>query len=179
MKCVTTNRHKFEEFRQLALPYGIEFDHLDLGYPEIQADDLGEIALAGARSVAAKVRGEFFLEDSGLFIRNLSGFPGPYSSYVHRTIGNQGIIDLMRGRDDRRAFFLSVICHYDAGFQLFEGRVQGRIATEARGSAGFGFDPVFVPEGEARTFAQMGIDKNRISHRGRSSEIFFRTLRNR
>jgi XTP/dITP diphosphohydrolase len=179
MKCVTTNTHKFAEFRRLAVPYGIELDHFDLDYPEIQDDDLGEIAVTGARAVAGTVDEEFFLEDSGIFVQALSGFPGPYSSYVQRTIGNRGIIDLMRRRDDRRAHFLSVICHYDGDFHLYKGRVDGRIAEEARGSAGFGFDPIFIPEGEERTFAEMGVEKNRVSHRGRSSEIFFRTLGNR
>ena len=152
---------------------------VERSYPEKQSSDLAEIAMEGAKRCAADLGEGFFLEDSGLFVGALNGFPGPYSSYVHSTIGNEGILDLLINSRDRSAYFLSVICYYDGEFKVFEGRVEGTIATECRGRSGFGFDPIFQPSGHDSTFAEMGDAKNEFSHRRRSAEIFFRSLTDR
>ncbi len=177
LKFVTTNRHKFKELRQVATRFDVALEMFDLSYREIQSEDLAKIAVDSARACAESVGGTFFLEDAGLFVHALGGFPGPYSSFVHEKIGNQGILDLLRRKRDRSAHFLSVICYHDGRFHTYEGRVEGEISTEGRGGTGFGFDPIFIPSGFDRTFAEMGDEKVEISHRTRSSEIFFRSLR--
>lgn len=178
LRFVTSNRHKFEEFSAVASRFGLRIELVSKDRPEIQSDDLEQIAVSSARSCAPRLGKGFFVEDAGLFVNALRGFPGPYSSYAYSTIGYEGVLDLLREKEDRSAFFLSVICHYDGRYRTFTGKVEGRISPSARGSSGFGFDPIFIPDGETHTFAEMGPRKNEISHRARSAEIFFRTLIN-
>ncbi len=173
---VTSNEGKFREVKEIAKSYGIEVEWLKRGYLEPQGNDLEEIARISAEILAKEVREKFFLEDSGLFIPALNGFPGPYSSYVFKTVGNEGILKLMEGVEDRRAYFLAVIAFWDGERVLtFKGRVDGRIAHEMRGERGFGFDPIFEYDG--RTFAEMGEEKNEVSHRRRALEGFFKYLK--
>ena len=169
---VTSNEGKFREVKEIGKKYGIEIDWIRREYLEPQGSDLEEIAKISAQLLAEEIREPFFLEDSGLFIEALKGFPGPYSSYVFKTIGNEGILKIMNGVEDRRAYFLAVIAFWDGEKVLtFKGRVDGRIATEMRGDKGFGFDPIFEYNG--KTFAEMGEEKNEVSHRRRALESFF------
>lgn len=119
------------------------------------------------------------LEDSGLYINALKGFPGPYSSYVFKKIGNEGILKLMRSVKDRTAKFVCVVAfaHPKYGIRLFKGEVKGKISLEVRGSKGFGFDPIFIPEGSNKTFGEMDInEKNMFSHRSKAFKQFFQWL---
>jgi XTP/dITP diphosphohydrolase len=119
--------------------------------------------------VSSRIQGPVMLEDAGLFIEALKGFPGVYSAYVQKTIGNAGILRLMEGIEDRRAFFKSVVVYAEPGMepQMFQGIVRGQIGHEARGMLGFGYDPIFYA-GE-RSLGEMEItEKNRISHRASS-----------
>jgi XTP/dITP diphosphohydrolase len=179
LKFVTTNHHKFREIGEIAARFDIDLEMVVRSYPEIQSPDLVEIAKEGAGMCSNDLGKGFFVEDSGLFVEKLKGFPGPYSSYVHSTIGNSGILALLGGSEERSAFFLSIICYFDGEYHIFEGRVDGTIAHEARGRSGFGFDPIFEPLGSDKTFAEMGDRKNEFSHRSRSAEIFFRSLTDR
>ncbi len=168
---VTSNEGKLREFRVLAAEYGVEVYPIRARKPEIQADDVRVIATASAAALMQHIREPFIVEDAGLFIDALNGFPGPYSAYVLRTIGVNGILKLMEGIRDRSARFVAAIAYADSevGVKVFTGEVRGTIATEARGAGGFGFDPIFVPEGWSRTFAEVGPEeKSRISHRGRA-----------
>lgn len=168
----TGNRHKVEEVKRILHPYGFEVVQLKTRKLEIQSDDLGEIASYAVSSLQTEKR-PVFVEDAGLFIHALNGFPGPYSSYVYKTIGVRGILKLMEKVKDRRAYFLSAIALLDKRDNIYEfiGRVEGKIAHKARGSGGFGFDPIFVPEGSDLTFAEMSLDeKNKFSHRARAAE---------
>ncbi|RLE72114.1 MAG: non-canonical purine NTP pyrophosphatase, RdgB/HAM1 family, partial [Thermoprotei archaeon] len=113
----------------------------------------------------------FFVEDAGLFVEALNGFPGPYSSYIYKTIGCEGILKLLEGVDNRKAYFLSVVALRAPGLGdvVFKGKVNGIIANEMRGEKGFGFDPIFIPDGCEKTFAEMNIEeKSRYSHRGKA-----------
>ena len=173
---VTSNEGKFREVKEIGKKYGIEIDWIRREYLEPQGSDLEEIAKISAQLLAEEIREPFFLEDSGLFIEALKGFPGPYSSYVFKTIGNEGILKIMNGVEDRRAYFLAVIAFWDGEKVLtFKGRVDGRIATEMRGDKGFGFDPIFEYNG--KTFAEMGEEKNEVSHRRQALESFFEYLK--
>jgi XTP/dITP diphosphohydrolase len=111
---------------------------------------------------------DFVIEDAGLRVKALGGFPGVYSKFVHQTIGYAGILTLLRCERDRRAEFVSVIAGVIGGRRLtVRGVCKGTITLRARGRGGFGFDPIFVPAGESRTFAQMTVkEKNALSHRG-------------
>jgi len=175
---VTSNRHKFEEAEKIAQGHGIELEHRDVPYIEIQADDLADVAKPSAQQASALLRAPCFVEDAGLFVRALGGFPGPYSSYVFQTLGNGGLLKLMRGEKDRRAEFRSAVGYCEPGKKprVFEGKVAGILSPEARGSRGFGFDPIFAAsEGDGRTFAEMSTEeKNEMSHRARAIEKFLK-----
>lgn len=176
----TRNTGKFREVSEKFREIGIKLKQYDKGYPEIQADRLEEVALYGVRYLSRRIENPFFLEDAGLFIKSLDGFPGVYSAYVYRKIGCEGILKLMEGVEDRRAEFRSIIAYKERGkkTKIFVGVCQGRISTEKRGCKGFGFDPIFIPEGSTRTFGEMNVEeKNMFSHRGKSTQKLILYLR--
>ncbi|MEM2040051.1 MAG: XTP/dITP diphosphatase [Zestosphaera sp.] len=177
---VSRNEGKIREFRDLGLRECVDVVPLSLDKVEIQSDDLTSIALYSAVQASLYLREPFFVEDAGLYIKSLKGFPGPFSSYVYKTIGVEGVLKLMSSVSDRTAFFKSVIVLYypQQGFKVFEGVVYGSISLEARGSGGFGFDPIFVPEGHHKTFAELDLEtKNSLSHRGRAFRAMVSWLR--
>ncbi len=174
---VTSNPGKAEEFKELFSEYGLRFRIEPMKTPEIQAVDLKLIAESSAVYAYSVLREPVMVEDAGLFIDTLNGFPGPFSSYVFKTIGINGVLKLLEGVEDRRARFLSVIAFYSPitePVKIFTGEVEGYISKEPRGSKGFGFDPIFVPtEGDGRTFGEMDVsEKNKFSHRARSARKF-------
>lgn len=144
------------------------------GYPEIQHDELSGVTEAGAGYLMATgLAPPFLLEDSGLFVDALHGFPGVYSRHALDTIGIEGILRLLaHDPGARTAEFRSDLCYVDedGAPHHFQGAVSGTLAPAPRGAGGFGFDPIFVPqEGDGRTFAEMTADeKNALSHRGRA-----------
>ena len=148
----------------------VDFSHIHL--VEIQSDSLEEIAREKAKAAFAKVKRRIIVEDDGLFIDSLSGFPGQYSSFVLKTIGNDGILKLLAGSTKRSAYFLSMIAFYDGRIlSISEGRVNGRI-TDRITEGGWGYDPIFVPDGTDLTFAELDKSKNEYSHRKRALEKF-------
>ena len=166
----TSSRHKYLEARHVLAEYGVELEHLPVERVEIQADDPGEIAAYSLSQIDSKGK-PVLVEDAGIFIDHYGGFPGPYSSYALGTINLLGILRLMVGVEDRGASFQSVIAYRDGGeTRLFRGIVKGAISHEIRGSNGFGYDPIFIPdEGDGRTFGEMSEDeKNALSHRARA-----------
>ncbi|MHA1302663.1 MAG: XTP/dITP diphosphatase [Candidatus Heimdallarchaeaceae archaeon] len=179
---ITHNKHKFEEVQEKAKSFQLDIDWLNVEYEEIQADTLEEIAETSCLRIIEKepkLKDKiFFLEDAGLFIEALNGFPGPYSSYVFRTIGNQGILDLMHKKNTRRAFFKSVVALYMNGkVTLFTGITRGQIIHQEKGTKGFGYDPIFLPDNCNETFAQMSIkNKTLYGHRGKSLQELFKAL---
>ncbi len=178
----TRNMNKFKEAFLILSKYNIQLDHLPEDKLEIQSDSLEEIATYAVKELASRYPNRNLLvEDDGLFIEALKGFPGPFSSYVYRTIGLSGILKLMSGRSDRRAYFKSVVAFVspELGLKVFTGVVSGVIAEQEKGSQGFGYDPIFIPEGSSKTFAEMDIkEKNLYSHRGRAFTKFAEWFRN-
>lgn len=174
----TGNVHKFHEARRVLAEFDIAVAMLNIRVEEIQEDDIEKVARASALYAARSSHLPVIVEDSGLFIRALKGFPGPYSSYIYRTIGVEGVLKLMEEINDRNAYFRSVIAFCEPRKKeplCFHGEVYGKITTEARGSGGFGFDPIFRPRGEGKTFAEMSVEeKNRLSHRARALRKFAR-----
>jgi XTP/dITP diphosphohydrolase len=147
-------------------------------YPEEQLDSLEEVAKKSAYYVREIIKGDFFLDDSGIFINELKGFPGVYSSYVNKTIGNPGILKLMENARDRSAQFSTCIAYYDGTVNLFVGKTSGTISTTERGRNGFGFDPIFIPDGYEETYAEMPLEKkNSLSHRFKAANLFLEFLK--
>ena len=174
---VTRNPGKAREFEKIFSEYGLRFRIEPMETPEIQSEDLREVAERSVLYAYDVLREPVMVEDAGLFIEALNGFPGPFSSYVYKTIGVEGILKLMRGVEDRRAKFISVIAFYSPitePVKFFMEEVEGYISDRVRGSKGFGFDPIFIPtEGDGRTFGEMGVEeKNKLSHRGRAARKF-------
>ena len=143
--------------------------------PELQSDDLGEIAIFAAREASTSCGRPLIVEDTGLFITSLGGFPGPYANYAYRTLGLEGILRMLRGSSNRDAKFESVVayCGPEGRPRLFRGSLLGRIGSRATGSSGFGFDPIFVPRGEERTLAEMTLARKcSLSHRAIATRKF-------
>lgn len=165
---ISSNSRKYEEFRRM-LSGLVDLKFLVADYLEPQSERLDDIAITSAKWLSSYVKKPFFIEDSGLFIESLGGFPGPYSSFVFKRIGNEGILKLMEGIEDRRAFFVSVIAlSVNGRIETFEGVSPGWIAEEIRGG-GWGFDPIFIPDGSGGlTYGELGERKDRFSHRGMS-----------
>ncbi|KXA89292.1 hypothetical protein AKJ57_05530 [candidate division MSBL1 archaeon SCGC-AAA259A05] len=170
----TSNKNKFEEASEIAERYGVELEHRNVPYVEIQADDLVDVVKPSAQQASKLLNSPCFVEDAGLFIEALDGFPGPYSAYVYKTLRNRGILRLMNSKKNRRAEFVSAVGYCEPGSEprVFKGKVKGTITKEIRGSKGFGFDPIFMPDlGEGGTFAEMSTKmKDALSHRGKSIE---------
>ncbi len=160
---VTGNENKALEAREI-LGLDLVWEKMDL--KEIQSDSLEDIAKSKVDDAYSKLKRPCFVEDAGLFIKALNGFPGPYSSFVNRKLGCNGIIKLMEGITDRSAYFKAVIAFHDGkDIHVFSGKCNGKIALLARGKSGFGFDPIFIPEGYEKTFAEEPEIKRRTSHR--------------
>ena len=164
---VTSNPNKALEVKKILNKNGINFQHRDASYQEIQSSSLKTIATESARCLYEQLKTPLFIEDSGLFIEQLGGFPGPYSSYILKTIGNSGVLKLMSNITNRSSKFESVVAYVenDKDIHLFPGIVLGKIADEQRGK-GWGFDPIFIPEKYDETYAEMGTEsKQQVSHR--------------
>ena len=158
---ITGNEHKVKEAENIFKLFGVELEHIDLGYMEPQGT-LEDVAKFGAKYACQELNRSVIVEDAGLFIRALNGFPGTYSKFVH-------------GVDDRYAEFRSVIgyCTPNSEPKVFLGRVEGQIALEERGNLGFAFDPIFLIEEEGKTFGELTTEeKNQFSHRRNSLEKF-------
>jgi XTP/dITP diphosphohydrolase len=165
---VSSNAGKVREVRDVLRSYGVMIRWSRRVLPEPQAERLSDIVEAKLDAVR-DLRGFVLVEDSGLFVPSLGGFPGVYSSHFFKLWKFGPLLELLEHRD-RRAYFRTV-----AGLQrgrhrwTFVGEVRGSIATRAAGKNGFGYDPIFIPRGGDRTFAQLSPQaKNEISHRARA-----------
>jgi len=169
----TSNKHKVLEANVVGKRFGVEFKQLKMSYPEVRDNSVSKVALEGVKYVYSKVRKPVVVEDSGLFVKALNNFPGSFSAMFFDSIGIQGILDLMYARKNRQAYFLSTIAFHDGKvLKAFEGRVDGLISRKPSGSSGFGFDPIFIPKGSKKTFAEDAVFKSKVSHRVKSVEMF-------
>jgi len=172
---VTGNRHKLEEAGRILSPHGISLEMAGCEKLEIQAGTLEEVASFAAKVAAREIGAPVLVEDSGLFIDALGGFPGPYSSYAFKTIGCRGVLRLMNGASDRGASFRCAVAYCAAGAEPrgFTGVSGGSIANDMTGSRGFGFDPIFIGRGCRLTYAELDAEsKCRVSHRGEAFRRF-------
>ncbi|MGA7862250.1 MAG: non-canonical purine NTP pyrophosphatase [Thermoplasmata archaeon] len=173
----STNAGKFREVRTILAEYGVKVRWSRRKLPEVQAERLESVVqakLSAARRAGACV----LVEDSGLFIPALGGFPGVYSAYALKTIGLEGVLRLLEGRK-RRAMFRTVAGLSVGSRQWMRAGVcRGRIADRPCGTHGFGYDPIFIADGETQTFGQLDpAEKNRRSHRARAIHRVGRLLK--
>jgi XTP/dITP diphosphohydrolase len=165
----SSNNHKYQEAKKILDSFGINLSFLKSNLEEIQSSSLLDIAKRKAQNAFSKHKKPVIIEDDGLFIDSLDGFPGPYSSYVFKTIGNQGIIDLLKYK--RKARFISIIIYCDeTNLESFDGTLDGTISKLQKGK-GWGFDPIFIPNNSNKTFAEIN-DKDELSHRYKSLKKF-------
>jgi XTP/dITP diphosphohydrolase len=181
---VTGNPGKFREAEKILKHFGVNIGHKLLRIGEIRSDSIEEIASASALDAYAKAQAPLFVEDSGLFIPALGGFPGTYSAWAFEKIGNKGILKLASGME---AEFRACVAYTEGKkVETFTGSVKGRISESARGTGGFGYDPIFMPEktpgvrhcGE-KTFAEVPEMKEALSHRKRALEKFGKYIQNK
>lgn len=175
----TNNVNKFNEARQVLGLGRVAVGMLRIKSLEIQSESLEEIAKASVLEAFQKYKLPIVVEDAGLFVEALNGFPGPYAAYVYRTIGNEGILRLMKDIDNRKATFKSAVAYFSSDLTspiCFEGTAKGEITLEEKKSAekeGFGFDPIFKPDHTNKAFAQMNIvEKCKHSHRAAAFRKF-------
>lgn len=159
----SSNKNKFEEAKNIASKFGLKLKFLKCHLQEIQANGLEEIARHKAIQAFSICSSPVIIEDDGLFIKSLNGFPGPYSSFAFDTIGNKGILRLISTQRD--AIFRSIIayCERDGDVYLFAADVDGKISKKEQGRR-WGFDPIFIPSGKKQSYSKLK-DKNQISHR--------------
>jgi non-canonical purine NTP pyrophosphatase (RdgB/HAM1 family) len=166
---VTSNPGKAREAsRFLGRP--VEARALDL--PEMQSLDFEEVAAAKARGAAEALGTAVLVEDSGLALAAWNGFPGPLTKWLTESVGEAGLARMLEPFGDRRVEAVSVLAVArpgDSRVTVAVGRVPGVIAEAPRGRGGFGWDVIFVPEGESRTFAEMSAEeKDARSHRAKA-----------
>jgi XTP/dITP diphosphohydrolase len=175
----TRNAHKTAEIRAMI---GDRFEVLDVtSFPECpEIEETGTTFLENARlkaeGISRMIDGWVLSDDSGLEVDALDGAPGVWSSSFggeegNHALNNARLLHEMEGNADRRARFRCTMVLAQGGKEIanFGGTVEGAIISDARGATGFGYDPLFVPEGHAATFAELGDEvKNTLSHRARA-----------
>ena len=166
----SSNTHKYEEAEKILAEFDIELGFFQTELVEIQDDSLSKIASQKALNAYEKCKKPVIIEDDGLFINSLSGFPGPYSSYIFDTIGNNGILKLLG--DNRDAQFVAIIAFCDSSNEpiLFESSVTGTISKNIQ-DGGWGYDPIFIPGKQDKTYGELD-NKNNLSHRYESLKKF-------
>lgn len=175
----THNNNKVKEVTKILPSYLTMKSLTDINFfDEIEetGETFEENALLKAKTIFDKTGKNIFADDSGLVIEALDGAPGVYSSRYAGTGKDEDNIAKalkeLEEKTNRKAYFISIFCLILNGKEyFFEGRVNGTIATEIMGDNGFGYDPIFIPDGFSKSFAQMTAEeKNAISHRGKAVE---------
>jgi XTP/dITP diphosphohydrolase len=169
----SNNQKKIKEIKNLLPDFEIK-SLTDIGcsvdIPET-AETFEGNALLKAKYVFDNYQLPCFSDDSGLAIAALGGAPGIYSArYAGEDKDDDNnmskVLKKLKDIQDRSAYFITVICYYDGVPNYFEGRINGEITEQKIGEHGFGYDPIFVPENETKTFAQLtDLEKNKNSHR--------------
>jgi non-canonical purine NTP pyrophosphatase (RdgB/HAM1 family) len=161
---ITGNKNKLAEVRAIL---GEEVGHLDIDLPEIQEIDAHEIIKAKLQEAFRHAEGEFIVEDTSLYLDGLNGLPGPLIKWFLQALGTEGLADLAERLGNAKATARTVIgyARNREDIRFFEGNVSGSI-VKPRVPSAFGWDPIFLPDGYDKTYAEMEKEeKNRMSHR--------------
>lgn len=172
---VTGNPGKLAEARRLC---GEGLEAVELELPEIQSLDLFEVLWAKGREARRRLRRPVVVEETGLELAALDGFPGPLVKWMLAAIGAEGIARTAAALGNRQATARCGLLYLDDRRQVSaEGTTAGELVSPPRGSEGFGWDPVFLPAGESLTYGEMPpADKDRLSHRARAWRAFLGKL---
>ncbi len=162
---VTGNRSKLEEASRIL---GFEPASVDVDLPEIQSLDLIEVLRAKADAACAEVEGAIVVEETGLELDALNGFPGPLVKWMLQAVGPEGVAALGAALEDPVAHARCAVLFRSEDTEVIaEGVCSGRLTLPPRGDSGFGWDPVFVPAGGELSCAELGDEvKDQIGHRG-------------
>ena len=176
---ITQNKHKLKELTPLFKKYNVDFDTTSHEKHEIRSENIEEIARIAAKVAFETLQKPVVVDDTGFFVDSLSGFPGSYAGIVLKFIGYEGILRLMNGIENRASKFQTAVAYCDGHHkESFVGTMSGSVARVPGGVGGFGYDPIFVPEGFTKTYAELTFDeKVSISHRTRAFEEFLRWYR--
>ncbi len=177
LKVITSNLGKVREYEESLGHLGITMEHFKLPYDEVQTSDLEEVVAKGMEAIKAQGVRNFIIDDSGIFVDGLNGFPGVWSAYAQKTIGNKGILKLLENIENRTARFKCCIgCDIDDKTIIVTGECEGTILFEEKGDGGFGFDPIFSPDGKL-SFSEIPLEeKNSMSHRGNAVRLLIEKL---
>lgn len=150
---VTGNWAKIMSARQVLEPLGFEIDNVKMETTEIQADTVEEVAMHSAKEASERLKCTVLKNDTGLFVEALGGFPGPYTHYADEKLGEDGILKLLEGIDNRNACFIEAFayCEYGKEPVAFKSITKGTIAKEKSGEYGWSWDYIFIPEGKEKT----------------------------
>ena len=157
---VTGNWAKILSARQILEPLGYKVNLVKMDTIEIQDDDMEKVAAYSAKWASDKLKCDVIKNDSGLFVEALNGFPGVYTHYVDDTLGEKGLLKLMKGIENRKAYFKEVIayCEYGKEPVTFVGITKGTLAKRKSGKYGWSWDFIFIPDGENKTLANFNDD---------------------
>lgn len=152
---VTGNWAKVASAKQVLESRGYEIDNIKMDTPEIQANDVSDVAKFSAEWASKKLKCSVLKNDSGLFVESLNGFPGVYTHFVEDTLGEDGLLKLLDGVENRRAYFKETLayCEYGKEPVTFSGITKGTIAKEKSGKHGWSWDFIFIPDGQEKTLA--------------------------
>lgn len=161
---ITGNKGKAAEIEAIL---GIPVDAVNLEITEIQSLDVSDVARAKATAAYRLLGRPVVVDDTGMSIECLEGLPGALVSWFLDKLGPAGILRLVASAENRRASVMTCIGYANGeGVETYIGQVDGTISTELRGTNGFGYDPIFIPDGQSKTYAEMTSDeKNSISMR--------------
>jgi XTP/dITP diphosphohydrolase len=176
---ITGNGMKASEARDILARFGIAIEQKMLDIPEIQEKDAELVALEKVKHAFNIVKKPLFVEDTGLYIKAMNGYPGTLIKHFFDSIGPRGLLDFLRGKD-RSAEALTVIafCDSKGDARTFRGLVRGKISDRVTKGYAFAWDTIFIPEGHDRTYAELGTaEKNRISQRRLALENFAKWMR--
>lgn len=169
---VTGNKNKLKEFQEILNNFPIENQKIDL--EEIQSLSLDEISAYKAKKAFEIIKTPVLVEDTGFFLEELNGLPGPFIKFFEEKLGNEASIKLLANSKNRNAKQICCVAFYDGKKLIIEnGEMHGTITNELKQGEGFGFDFCFIPNGYSKTFSELGLDeKNKISARKNAIEKF-------
>mgnify|MGYP001564508480 CR=1 FL=1 len=171
----TTNQGKLREAENIL---GIELDGISLEIDEVQSLDRTLVATKKAEAYFAQIKKPLFIEDTSLVFNTLGNLPGTFIDYFLKELGNDGLLKLLKNNKDRKSTATVCIVYIDKNQkQLFTGETKGTISLRTKGNKGFGWDPIFIPNGSKKTFGEMNIEeKNKYSMRRKALEKFKKRL---
>jgi len=161
---VTGNENKFNEVKSI-LNLNLERENINL--EEIQEIEPERIVKHKARQAFLILRKPVLIEDTGLFIEAWNGFPGALTKWLLKAVGNEGVCKMLENEKNRNAKAKTYFCLYNGKkYNIFSGEMEGTIPMKPKGKNNFGWDPIFIPDNQNKTFAQMeSEEKNKISMR--------------